>query len=97
MRDRAHYTPQRSFMRAAKKSGGEPLPALWLPTLYPEHRVLILAPGDTLFFRGVFHGGPGAARNNQNPVRAARSRSGRTAGRFGPASDELFSKEGPND
>src|SRR5215472_13169338 len=29
----------------------------------------------------------------KSPVRAARSRSGRTAGRTGPASQELFSKE----
>jgi len=41
----------------------------------------------------VDHAEASAARNMKTPVRAARSRSGRTAGRPGPASQELFSEE----
>ena len=41
----------------------------------------------------IDHGEAGAAATMKSPVRAARSRSGRTAGRLGPASQELFSEE----
>ena len=44
----------------------------------------------------VDHGEAGAAATMKSPVRAARSRSGRTAGRHGPASQELFSEECPD-
>jgi len=39
---------------------------------------------------GVFHGAPVSAPNNERPVRAVLSRSGRTAGRPGPAPQEPF-------